>query len=172
MACGRVVGGIVVEKNSDPPEMCMDGKLTTVIALLEDVERPLAHLVKQKKDVPAYRVILAATDPEYRNSGVLTTLATHLWQRWRPCIVFTSTSSEYSRRAALSGGMTELHSIAYAKWKLGDEIPFASVKPPHTKAALLYYDCTGGMWFWTRALAWYAYKTCTRTVRKLLWSSS
>eukprot|EP01105_Mastigella_eilhardi_P013612 TRINITY_DN30_c0_g2_i1.p1 TRINITY_DN30_c0_g2~~TRINITY_DN30_c0_g2_i1.p1 ORF type:complete len:1016 (-),score=329.02 TRINITY_DN30_c0_g2_i1:110-3157(-) len=147
----RVVGGIVIEENQPPPDtMKLGENMAPVMQLLDDVEKPLAELsaptLAAGKKV--YRIILAATDPAARNSGVLGALARAIWSIRRPCLCFASTSSEFSRRASKSGGFQEVNTVSYKDWLFNGKPVFANARAPHTCASLLAIEYPPPMTTW------------------------
>jgi hypothetical protein len=134
-----------------------------ILLLLDAVEAPLRTTDTHGK--PVYRIVFAATQPEERNSGVLMALARKLWQIVRPCVVFAATSSEYSRRAAIANGMTEIATIPYATWKTMDgRMPLASVAQPHTCSSLLMMEFPIDWSKWTSIVTGIAWKKIRKSI--------
>jgi hypothetical protein len=139
MSGADIVGGIVIEKFGPLPDIEISEKMGILMALLDETEKKtLETLEKKGKDM--YRLVFAVADPSMWNRGVITKLARHLWTHSRDCIFFMLTSSEYSRWAALSEGMTEAHSIRCDTWEYNGTRPFKNVKPPHVVSSIFYLE--------------------------------
>jgi 7-keto-8-aminopelargonate synthetase-like enzyme len=177
---GELAGGLIIEKfTTEAPQMDMTPQMETVMALLGELELPTVDALKgETRDV--YRIVFAATSPAHRNRGVLTALGDNIALLGKAVsqggvVVYASTSSEFSRRASISGGMVEVNTIPYATWRHNGGTPLSAVRRPHSVTSLLRIELPVSWGTWARVAAHASLAACTGLVRgisaSLAWRS-
>jgi hypothetical protein len=134
---GNLAGCMISEMSAAPPELPAEARMDTIIAMMGDLEKSM-HVTYPS----TCQVLMAATRPDLRHSGVLTAMGRYALTIRPPVPIIVMTSNSYSRRACERTFLTKVGEIRYDEWTHEGRKPFASIPPPHTSMCLFMLGTT------------------------------